>query len=283
MSVPNRELKTENREPLIPHPSLLIPLFDTHCHLAQDDFDADRDEVLARAAAAGVVAAVTIGVTVASSARCVELAAQYDRLYAAVGIQPNYTAQVEPGDWERIVALARSPRVVAIGETGLDRYWNDSPLTVQQDYFDRHLRLSQQIELPFIVHTRQSDAEVLDMLREARRRGPLRGVMHSFTGSLDTAAECIELGMHISFAGMVSYKKNDELRQVAAAVRADRLLIETDSPYLAPQAVRGRRNEPAHVVYTAECLAQVRGVSLAELAAQTTLNARLLFGLAASV
>lgn len=251
--------------------------FDTHAHLDQDEFDADRTEVLARAQAAGVETIVAVGVTAASSRACVELAAQHSGVRAAVGIQPNYTTQAAADDWAAIVELAARPGVVALGETGLDRYWNYSPLDVQQDYFDRHLRLSQQTGLPFIVHTRDSDAEVLAMLREARRRGPLAGVMHSFTGAAETAAECVELGLWISFAGMVTFKKSDALRAVARCVPTDRILVETDSPYLSPHPLRGKRNEPAHVVHTAACLAEARGEPLERFAAQTTANARRLF------
>jgi TatD DNase family protein len=257
-------------------------LFDTHAHLNQPEFDADRPEVIARARAAGVTTIVAIGYNAATSARSVEIAAQFEGVYAAVGIQPNDTSHAAVDDWDRIVALCRQPRVVALGETGLDRYRDSSPLALQQDYFDRHLRLSQQTGMPFVVHTRQSDAEVLAMLREARGRGTLRGVMHSFTGAADTAAECVELGMYISFAGMATFKKADDLRAVAATIPDDRILIETDSPYLSPHPLRGRRNEPAHLVHTAECLAGVRGVTLAEFAAQTTANARRLFGLSES-
>jgi TatD DNase family protein len=176
-----------------------------------------------------------------------------------------------------VLALVGRPGVVAIGETGLDRYWDYSPFDVQRDYFDRHLRLSQQLGLPFIVHTRDSDGDVLTMLREARQRGPLTGVMHSFTGTKETAAECLKLGLYISFAGMVTYKKSDALRAVARVVPAERILIETDSPYLSPQPLRGRRNEPSHLVHTASCLAQERGMPLDEFAALTTRNARRLF------
>ena len=256
-----------------------MKLIDTHAHLDQDSFDADRDEVIARAVAAGVVAMIAIGCTGPTSAAAVRLAAQHGSVFAAVGIQPNYAAEVPASDWDEVVTLSTAPRVVALGETGLDRYWDHSPLAVQQDYFDRHLRLSQQTGLPFIVHTRNSDAEVLEMLREARLRGPLVGVLHSFTGTLETAAECVELGLHISFAGMVTFKKSDDLRAVAASVPADRILVETDSPYLSPHPLRGRRNEPANVVYTAECLAAASGVSLEDFAAQTTVNARSLFRL----
>jgi TatD DNase family protein len=255
-----------------------MPLFDTHAHLDQEEFDADRDVVIERAAAAEVETVVAVGVTAGSSAAAVDLAVRHAGVLAAVGIQPNYTAQAQPDDWNRIVELASAPRVVAIGETGLDRHWDYSPFDVQKDYFDRHIRLSQERGLPFIVHTRQSDADVVEMLRDAGSRGPLRGVMHSFTGTAETAAICVKLGLFISFAGMVTFKKSTELRSVAATIPSDRILIETDSPYLAPDPLRGRRNEPAHLVHTARCLADVRGVSFEEFAELTTNNARQLFG-----
>ncbi len=249
----------------------------THAHLDQEEFAGDLAEVLARASGAGVEAIVAVGVTGPSSAAVVRLAETHLAVFAAVGIQPNYTAQVGPTDWDQVLRLASHRRVVALGETGLDCHWDYSPLEVQRDYFDRHLQLSQATNLPFIVHTRNSDEPVLEMLRQARRRGPLAGVMHSFTGSAETAAECVELGLYISFAGMVTFKKSDDLRAVACQVPAARLLVETDSPYLSPHPLRGRRNEPAHVVHTAEVLATARGMSLAELAEQTTANARQLF------
>jgi TatD DNase family protein len=257
-----------------------MPLIDTHAHLDQDDFAADRDDVIARAIAAGVETIVAVGTTADSSEESVRLAGQYPSLRAAVGIQPNYCAQAAPGDWDRVLRLIGQPGVVAIGETGLDRYWDYTPLEMQRDYFDRHLRLSQQTGLPFIVHTRDSDADVLAMLREARARGPLAGVMHSFTGTAETAAECVALGLAISFAGMVTFKKSDALRAVAATIPGDRILVETDSPYLSPHPLRGKRNEPANVVHTAACLAEVRGETLADFAARTTANARALFRLA---
>jgi TatD DNase family protein len=254
-------------------------LIDTHAHLDQTEFDVDRPAVIERAQAAGVEAIVAIGVTADSSAAVIRLASEYPGIYAAVGIHPNYCAEAAAGDWQRVVELASQPRVVALGETGLDQYRDHAPIELQKDYFDRHLRLSQERDLPFIVHTRDSQAEVLAMLREARLRGPLRGVMHSFTGDAAAAAECVELGMYISFAGMVTFKKSDDLRAVAASVPADRILLETDSPYLSPHPLRGKRNEPANVALTAACVAAVRGVSAEEFAAQTTANARRLFRL----
>ena len=252
-------------------------LIDTHAHLDQDNFDADRDDVIRRAHEAGVETIIAIGVTAASSQAVVNLASQHSGVFAAVGIQPNYCGEVQAGDWERIVELSAQPRVVAIGETGLDRYWDHSPFDLQQEYFGLHLQLAKDRDLPFVVHTRESDGDVLAMLREARARGELRGVMHSFTGTQETAAECVELGLHISFAGMVTFKKSGELRRVAAAVPADRILVETDSPYLSPEPLRGKRNQPANVVFTARVLADARGVAYEDFAAQTTTNARRLF------
>jgi TatD DNase family protein len=255
-----------------------MKLFDTHAHLDQPEFDADRADVVARAKAAGVAQMISIGTTADTSEVCVRLAGEYHGTYAAVGIQPNYVAQAQPGDWERVVGLVDRPGVVAIGETGLDRYWDFTPFGEQQDYFDRHLRLSQERGLPFVIHMRDCDEDILVMLREARRRGPLAGVMHSFTGSRAMMEECVAMGLYISIAGMVTYKKSTELRDIAAAVPAERILVETDSPYLSPEPVRKiKRNEPAHVRHTAACLAEVRGVSLEEFAALTTANAERLF------
>jgi len=255
-----------------------MPFFDTHAHLDQPEFDADRAEVVARARAAGVEQIITIGTSAATSAVCVRLAAEFDGVQAAVGIQPNYAAEAAPGDWDRVVKLLDEPGVVAIGETGLDRYWDFAPFDQQQDYFDRHLRLSQERGLPFVIHMRDCDDDILAMLREARQRSPLAGVMHSFTGSAAMADECVAMGLYVSFAGMVTYKKSDELRRIAAAVPEDRILIETDSPYLSPEPVRKiKRNEPAHVVHTAARLAEERGTALEAFAAQTMANARRLF------
>lgn len=256
-------------------------LFDTHCHLDDEQFRDDRDGVVNRAIHAGVKTIIAVGTTLESSRFCVELASKYAPVLAAVGIQPNYCAQAESSDWDGIVALSRQPGTVALGETGLDRYWDHTPLEVQQDFFDRHLRLSQETGLPFIVHLRDCDEDILVMLREARSRGLLRGVMHSFTGSLATMQECLELGLYISFAGMVTYKKSDELRRLAAAVPEDRIVIETDAPYLSPHPKRGQRpNEPSLLVHTAECLAAARNQTRDALAEYTTANARTLFGVA---
>jgi TatD DNase family protein len=256
-----------------------VTLVDTHAHLDQEEFDPDRSEVLARAAAAGVEAIVSIGIGAASSRRTVALAQAHPIVFAAVGIHPNSCHEAGPGDWDEIRGLARERKVVALGETGLDRYRDYAPFPLQQEFFDRHVRLSQETGLPFVVHARDSLPDILAMLREARSRAPLKGVMHSYTGDLETARQCLELGLYISFAGMVSFKKSQALREVAAALPADRILLETDCPYLAPEPYRGKRNEPAHVVYTAQVLARARGVSLDDLSARTSANAFRLFGL----
>lgn len=283
---------------------MAIEWVDTHAHLDQEEFDADRAEVIARAWAAGVKRIVAIGTTAATSAAAVRLAAEHESVWAAVGIQPNYCAQATPGDWESIVALARQPKVVAIGETGLDRYWDFAPFDMQQEYFERHLRLARELGLPFIVHMRECSRDVLAMLRQAAAWnvptgtpatsngmhggpgasssdvGPLRGVMHSFTldeSSHDLLDEFLALGMHISFAGMVTYKKSTALREAARRVPTDRILVETDSPYLSPEPLRGKRNEPANVVHTAQRLAEVRGEPLDDFARRTTANAVRLF------
>ncbi len=175
-------------------------------------------------------------------------------------------AEAAAGDWDAIVGLLDHPRVVALGETGLDRYWDYAPIEVQRDYFDRHLRLSQERDLAVVIHCRDAQADMMPMLREAVARGPLRGVLHAFSGDAAMAAECLDLGLYVSFAGNVTYtnKKFQALREAAATVPADRILIETDSPYLTPEPLRGKqkRNEPALVAHTAAALAALRGVPL---------------------
>jgi TatD DNase family protein len=263
-------------------PTLRLMYFDTHSHLDQQEFDADRREVIARARAAGVEGILCVAVSAASSQAVVQLAEQYG-LPAAVGIHPNSTAEAAPGDWQRVVGMIDDSRVVALGETGLDRYWDFAPLALQQEYLDRHLRLAQERDLPVILHCRDAAGDLMPMLRAAVARGPLRGVLHAFSGDAALATECMALGLHISLAGNVTYsnKKFAPLQAAAQSIPDDRLLIETDSPYLVPQIFRGKqkRNEPANVIHTAALLAELRGVSADQLAAVTTANARRLFGL----
>jgi TatD DNase family protein len=255
-------------------------LIDTHAHLDDERFRDDLALVLERAGAAGVSPILAIATTASSSATCVALAAGHAQLYASVGIQPNHVAEASVGAWDEVVALAAAAKVVALGETGLDRHWDYTPFPAQEDYFARHLDLARQRNLAVVIHCREAEADTVRMLRaDFDRHGPLRAVMHSFTADLATAEACLAMGLYISFAGMVTYKNAQALREVAAQVPLDRLLVETDSPYLAPVPVRGKRNEPAHVVHTAACLADVLGVAVEVIAKHTTLNARALFGL----
>ena len=251
---------------------------DTHAHLESEQFDGQQNLIIQTALDIGIQKVIAVGCTWGSSQKSLYLAKEHEHVFAAVGIHPNYCSTATDHDWKRILAMLDHPKVVALGETGLDRYWDYAPFELQQNYFDRHIRTSQKTGLPFIVHMRQCEQEILEMLTEARRRGPLRGVMHSFTGDTGMASNCLDLGMYISFAGMVTFKKNDALREVAAMIPANRILLETDCPYLSPHPCRSKRpNHPAMLVHTAQCVADVRGVSLQELGIQSTQNAYDLF------
>jgi TatD DNase family protein len=258
----------------------MAALIDTHAHLDAEQLGADLPAVIERARQAEVVQIVAVGITVSSSRRCIQLAATHAGVFATVGIHPNEAAAAGTGDWDEAVRLVQEKRVVGVGETGLDRHWNDTPFAMQEDYFARHLELARQRNLAVVIHCRDAEPDVLRMLRAAYdRHGPIRGVMHSFTGSQQTAEAALAMGLHLSFAGMLTYKNAGTLREVAAQAPVERILVETDSPYLAPVPLRGRRNEPANVVHTAACLAVLHGVSPEQLAERTTKNARALFGL----
>lgn len=252
---------------------------DTHCHLNEDAFSSDLTEVIQRAQDAGVVRILVVGIDVASSRRAVEIAERFEQVYAVVGIQPNYVLSAGDRDLSAIEELSFSSRVMAIGETGLDRYWDYAPLERQIVFFEQQIDLARRRGLPLVVHCREAETEVVTILKRAAQDAPFTGVMHSFTGDRSTAEECVHLGMYLSFAGMLTFKRNAALRAVAEEVPADRLLLETDAPYLAPTPYRGKRNEPAYLCHTGSCLAEVRKVSLAEVAAMTTANARRLFRL----
>tara|TARA_R110002111_G_scaffold191869_2_gene258195 strand:+ start:6547 stop:7320 length:774 start_codon:yes stop_codon:yes gene_type:complete len=252
-------------------------LFDTHAHLDEESFHPDRAETVQRAIDSGVETILTIGITAESSQRAVDLAATFPNVYAVVGIQPNYVAQMKPGDWELINTLSTAPKVVGIGETGLDRYWDHAPIELQREYFSKHIQLSQKRDLPFVIHCREAEADVVQLLQQEAQGGTLKGIMHSFCGSPETAAACLALGLHISFAGMLTFKKNDELRETARQIPLDRLLVETDAPYLAPVPMRGKRNEPAFVKHTCACLAELHQKTPEEMADITTANAKALF------
>ncbi len=256
-------------------------LVDTHTHLQEDGYVGDLPDTLARAAAVGVGTMFVVGIDRGTSEAAVTLAETHDELFAVVGVQPNYVHQTGPDDRERIVELAAHPRVVAVGETGLDHYWDHAPHDLQEEWFRWHLALSRECGKPFVVHCREAEADVVRVMQTfAEANGPLTGVMHSFAGEADTARQCLDLGLHLSFSGMVTYKKNRALLAVAADCPANRLLVETDCPYLVPTPKRGKvkRNEPAFAAFTLEKIAEARGVPAAELAAATTANARRLFG-----
>ncbi len=254
---------------------------DTHCHLDDVAFGADLAEVLERARSAGVQIMICPGTSAASSQAVVKLSESWPGLYAAVGIHPNAALEASPLDWEQICLLARQPAVVAIGETGLDRYRDFTPWETQLEFLDRHLRLAQELELPVILHCRDAEEELLTALHEAVDRGPLRGIWHAFSADLETAYEATELGLYISFAGSATYrnKKFELLQEAVVCVPDDRLLLETDSPYLVPEPLRGKqqRNEPAHLVLTAQRVADLREQSLEQLADITRANTRRLF------
>lgn len=286
-SVANDQLATNPQRvvacPTVPTDQLarFMKFIDTHCHLDESAFEADIAAVVQRAVDAGVARMITIGITADTSRAAVELAQRFDEVYAVVGIQPNYASQVKSGDWEAIEEMASEFCVVGVGETGLDRYWDYAPIDIQSEFFVRHLDLSRRIDKPFVVHCRDAEDDVVTHLKNDASNGPMNGLMHSFCGDQSTLDACLELGMSISLAGMVTYPKNAELRAVAANVPLDRLLIETDAPYLTPHPTRKKckRNEPAFVTCTAECLAEVHGTDVATLARHTTQNAKRIFGL----
>ena len=255
-------------------------LVDTHAHLQDPLLSDDLPAVLARALRAGVSQVIAIGTTAADSLQVVQLPPRFPRVvFAALGVQPNHVAEAGPDDWDRIVALARGPGVVAIGETGLDRYWDHSPFDSQQEWFGRHLALAQELDLPVVIHCRNCEQDVVEQLTRLGRQ--VRGVLHSFTGTWDDAQAFLDLGLHLSFAGMLTFtnRKLDPLREVASRVPLDRLLVETDSPYLSPHPFRGQPNEPSRVTFTARRIAEARGMTFDDLALATTANARRLFAL----
>ena len=250
-------------------------LVDTHCHLDFDWYAGDLDDVLARATEVGVGRIVVPGIDLQSSQAAVELANEYPMVLAAVGVHPNSSSDWRAGWLDEVRRLARHDKVVAIGEIGLDYYRDHSPRDIQQAAFEAQLSLAAELKLPVIVHNREADEDVLQRLSVSERPS---GVLHSFSGPWSTAAAALEIGFYLGFTGPITFKKADELRDVAGRVPAERLLVETDGPFLAPQPYRGKRNEPAYVSYVARRLAEVRGVSEAEIARQSSANAVRLFG-----
>jgi TatD DNase family protein len=254
-------------------------LVDTHCHLDFESFDGDRDLIVARAAEADVTRIVVPAIDLDNTETVVALAEKYQGVFVAVGVHPNSTAGWQPSWIEALRERARHEKVVAIGEIGLDYYRDHSPPELQRQALEAQLQLAAELNLPVIIHNRQADEDIVRLLAESPllgRENP--GVLHSFSAGWDTAQRVMEMGYYLGFTGPITYKKADELRAIAARTAPERLLVETDAPFLAPQAHRGRRNEPAYVALIAERLAAVRGMSPAELALLTTANAGRLFG-----
>lgn len=257
---------------------------DSHAHLDSADFDADRAEVLARARAAGVrtMILVAAGVDLAEIARPIALAETDPDLHAAVGVHPHEAARIEDHWWPELERLCRHPRVVAVGETGLDYYYDHSPRDVQRDAFARHLELAARVGKPVVCHVRDAHEDAHRMLDEAGiGRASNGGVIHCFTGNAEQAAGYAALGLHVSFSGITTFKTAGAIREAVRVVPRDRLLIETDCPFLAPVPMRGKRNEPAFLVHTAQVVAAEAGMDLEDLAELTAANARALFSLTA--
>ena len=254
-------------------------LIDTHAHLDGGQFDADREEVIARALAAGVSHLLGVGCDLESSRAAVVLAGTHPTLYAAVGIHPHDALEADDQGLAELRRLAtENAKVVAVGEIGLDFYRDRAPREEQRSAFRRQIGLARELGLPIIVHDRDAHEEVLTILREERAR-EVGGVLHCFSGDLSMARACIEMGLYISIAGPVTYPANEALREVVRVLPVDHLLVETDCPYLAPQPRRGRRNEPALVRHTAEKIAEIKGLTIEDVARVTTLNAFTLFGI----
>jgi TatD DNase family protein len=257
------------------------PLVDSHAHLDSEDFAGQTGEIVARAEDFGLAAVVTIGIEPDDWEGNLALAEMYDLVHAALGIHPNSADQTDDASLARLEALCRNRdgkrRVVGIGETGLDFYREYVPHDVQRRAFSAQLALARELDLPVIIHNRDAHRDVLEVLKSDGRG--TRGVMHSFSGDIEYARQCIDLGYTISLSGPVTFRKAADKHLVARDVPLESLLIETDCPYLTPEPYRGRRNEPAYVAYTARAIADIRGVTLEEIAKATTGNASRLFGI----
>jgi TatD DNase family protein len=249
---------------------------DSHCHIDGPDYDADRDEVIARAREAGVTAMLNVGTGDPHSGafeRAAALAEQHREIYCAIGVHPHDAKLFDEAAQQRLIDLARqSSRVVAWGEIGLDYHYDHSPRDVQREVFRRQLGIARELNLPVVIHSRAADEDTIAILREELSGYSRAGVLHCFGGSLQMAEQAIELGFFISFAGNLTFKKADDLRAIARTLPLERLLVETDCPYLTPVPFRGKRNEPARVVETGKFLAELKGVELDELGKVTTAN-----------
>jgi len=248
-------------------------LVDHHCHLDFEQLAADRDGLLARAKAAGVGIMVTISTRVRQLPTLLDICAAHDNIYCSVGTHPHNADEERGIPADELVRLAEHPKVVAIGEAGLDYFYKKGSPEAQAEGFRAHIEAARRIGLPLEIHTRDADADTIAILEEAYAEGgPFPAILHCYTGGPELAARAVELGLFVSFTGVLTFKKNDALREIARNVPLDRLLVETDAPYLAPEPFRGKTNEPAYVVHTASTLAKVKGVSDEEIARATTDN-----------
>jgi len=250
---------------------------DSHAHLQWRSFDDDREDVIARAARAGVKVIINIGFDLDGSREAIRLAEEHEGLFATVGIHPHNANQLDDSVLSKLKRLSQNSKVVAIGEIGLDYYRDLSPREAQKKAFEAQLSLAQELRLPVVVHSRNATADVLHTLGEYK--GEIQGVMHCFSGSMEVAKQCIELGFYISFVGSVTFPNASKLHRLVKTISLSKVLLETDSPWLAPQEMRGRRNQPAFMVFTARKIADLRGISVEKLGDITTENAQNLFRL----
>jgi TatD DNase family protein len=249
-----------------------VMLIDSHCHLDFPELEGELDAVLGRARAAGVGLMVTISTRVHRFNELRGLVEAHDNVFCSVGTHPHNAAEEPDIMVEELVELARHPKVVAIGEAGLDYHYDNSPRDMQKKSFRIHIAAARETGLPLIIHAREADAHIARMLEEETKKGAFPFVLHCFTGGPDLARRGLALGGSISFSGVITFKNAEPLRDIALAVPSDRLLVETDAPYLAPEPMRGKTNEPAFVVHTAARLAALRGVRETEMARMTTEN-----------
>jgi TatD DNase family protein len=247
-------------------------LVDSHCHLDFPDFAAERAAVVARAKAAGIGRITTISTRVKKLPQIIAIAEEFPEIFCSVGTHPHNAHEELDIDAKTLVALSKHPKIVAIGEAGLDYHYDNSPRDAQAQSFRQHIAAARETGLPLVIHSRDCDVDMTAILREESGKGAFPAVLHCFTGGRDLAFAAIALGHYVSFTGILTFKRSEDLRAIAADLPADRILVETDAPYLAPLPYRGKRNEPAYVVETAKVLADVRKVTPEDLARQTTEN-----------
>ncbi len=252
-------------------------LIDTHCHLDFPDFAPEQAEIIARAKARGVGRMITISTHLSRFERVKAVAEAYDDVFCTVGTHPHHSHEEAEPTVEQLVALSQHPKCVGLGEAGLDYHYDNAPRDVSQRVFRTHIAAARETGLPLVIHTRDADDDCAVMLKEEMGKGAFKALLHCFTSSRQLAETAIDLGLYISFSGVVTFKNSAELRDIARDIPLERMLVETDAPFLAPVPYRGKRNEPAFVVDTARVLAEVKGVSEAEIARATTENAMRLF------